>query len=55
MKNVIIITLLAIMLFFSVKTGIEKVEKAECEKWELQAGQYQGFYYTEWQADQCGI
>ena len=55
MKKAIITIVTIAVLFFAIKSGAEKIEQAECESWKLQAEEYQGFYYTEWQADQCKI
>lgn len=56
MKNIISITLFLIavgLLLSLVKTAVDKEEIGECQSWQEQAAQYQGFYVVQWQADQC--
>ena len=33
--------------------GIKKHERAECLKWQKQAKEIKGFYWTDWQIKQC--
>lgn len=56
MKNITIIigTLILLTAFgWTLKTGIERGEKAECLTWQSEATQFAGYFLTKWQADQC--
>lgn len=44
---------LAVAFFFALKTGIERSEKAECEKWLGWSAEYPLYYSTDWQLEQC--
>ena len=51
--EILIVVLIFVGLFFALKTGIEKTEKAECLKWQHQAKDYPLFYLTKAQVEQC--
>ena len=54
--RVVIITTFIVILFFAISLlVIGKHEEYECNKWERMEEQYENFYYTEWQQEQCGI
>lgn len=55
MKIAIIAIIIVAILFIGIRTGIEKTELNECEKWAEQADQYPDFNYTSWQKKQCRI
>lgn len=55
MKNVFLFILLAILWFWMIGVGVHRQEVHECEKWASQSEQNNGFYYTEWQLQQCGL
>lgn len=59
-KQVLIGVLCAVLsiaaIWFMIAVTNEDVknnEVAECKQWAEQAGQFQGFYILQWQADQC--
>jgi len=33
--------------------GLQKQERLECQKWELEADKYSGYFIAEWQKEQC--
>jgi len=56
MKTIIEIILgigLAALLFWGVMMGISRAEKIECRTWQKEAQEIQGYWLTQWQADQC--
>lgn len=50
---IIVIVFIAFLFFLS--WTMDRQEAYECAKWADQANKYPAFYYTEWQAMQCGI
>ncbi len=40
-------------MFLMTKGGLEAHEKHECLMWQEQAEQFDGFYLTNWQKEQC--
>jgi len=36
-----------------VNEGLKKTERVECQQWVRDSQQYQGWYSTEWQKQQC--
>jgi len=42
-----------VVLWTAFVYSIGNSESLECSKWKDQAGQYPGYYITQWQADQC--
>jgi hypothetical protein len=40
-------------VFITLEWGMERQETYECQKWVLEAGQYQGYYLANWQVEQC--
>jgi hypothetical protein len=50
---IIVVIILFIAGIFSLKIGLERQEKYECNKWAEQAKEYPYFYYTDWQIEQC--
>ena len=49
--GVLLIAFFMIWFFYAVEKG----EELECKKWEQQAIDYEGFFYTDWQKEQCNI
>ncbi len=49
---VIAIALIGTTLYF-LNEGIKLSEKNECYKWIEQEKEYEGFYWTYWQLEQC--
>ena len=41
------------ILFSALQTSISKVERAECERWQYNATQYDGYFLIDWQKAQC--
>lgn len=54
-KLIIILTVIAlIVLFFgALVVGLDRQAKADCETWRNQAEEYEAFYLTKWQKEQC--
>ncbi len=40
-------------VFIIMKAGLEAHEIQECIKWQEHAKEFQGFYITNWQDEQC--
>jgi hypothetical protein len=56
MKTIITILIVASILtlsFILTLKGIEKAEMNECYFWMEQDKTIEGFYWTEWQVNQC--
>ena len=56
MKNLLPIAIIILILFlfvFVVGVAINKSARVECLHWQQEAQNYQGFYLTRWQAEQC--
>lgn len=53
--QIIIISLVFTGVLFMIAEGISRQEEYECAKWADQAKELSGFYYTDWQKDQCNI
>lgn len=51
--NAITHLLLLVALVGALVYSLKINEKIECEKWKSQASEYQGFFLTQWQFDQC--
>jgi len=49
------ILIIGIIVIFTivVNRGIIKHEQIECQEWLWQSETYCGFYWTEWQIEQC--
>lgn len=43
----------AIVGLYLAEVGIQKYERVECGGWAWEASEYEGYYITQWQADQC--
>jgi hypothetical protein len=54
LKNILILSGVIIIIFLIIAGGVKKQERAECLKWQVEAEQYQGYYLTDWQIEQCG-
>lgn len=56
---IIVIALIIIGLFNVIIWGADKamqrVEKAECERWAAEAKEYPNYYITGWQDEQCSL
>ncbi len=50
---VIIFTVLVGALVLVILASITANEKTECREWQEQAAKFEGFYLTNWQAEQC--
>jgi hypothetical protein len=58
MKTIITILIVASILtlsFILTLKGIEKAEMNECYYWIHQDETIEGFYWTEWQVEQCKV
>lgn len=42
-----------VLLVFVVNVSLDKNAKVDCLHWQQEAQNYQGFYLTHWQAEQC--
>ena len=54
--NIIEWICLALLLFglsVLISKGFDRQEKWECQKWQQQAENFEGFYWTDWQIEQC--
>lgn len=51
--GVICIIIVTIIVIIGLEISLEKTEKAECQKWQLEARDYPGYFQTEWQQEQC--
>ncbi len=50
----IILFIIAVSCFiFLIWFGITRYEKIECLNWQLEAQAYPGYYFTDWQIEQC--
>lgn len=54
-KVIITLTVIAliVLFFWAIGTGLDRQAKADCETWRNQANEFEGFYLTQWQKDQC--
>ena len=53
LSNIILALILAIILFYAFFTGMKKSEQVECNKWKQEEENYQNYYVTSWQVEQC--
>ena len=56
MKTLITIVLIVVIALFFVRfldAGIKKHERAECLRWQQESQQYEGWYSSSWQREQC--
>ena len=56
MKNLLpiaIIILIFVLFVFVAGIAIDKSARIDCLHWQQEAQNYQGFYLTRWQAEQC--
>jgi len=56
MKNifqVLLFLLFLVLVGWVALEGIERQERAECERWIQDSKQYPGYYFTDWQRQQC--
>jgi len=60
MKNIILVVLFIVLTiavsYFLIRAmdyGLTKTEVNECIKWNKEAKIYEGYYYAEWQLEQC--
>ena len=55
MKIIIITTVSLAILFLCliVEQGIRKTEDIECIKWQGYQAEFESFYMTDWQLEQC--
>jgi len=49
----IVLGFIALMPFLS--WAMDRQEAYDCAKWADQANKFDGFFYADWQAEQCGI
>ena len=47
------IILLCWFTYWTIKSGVEKHEKMECERWIEYSKEYKNWYWTDWQKQQC--
>lgn len=47
------IALATIAFAAALNAGLNKQEEVDCYTWQKQAKEYQNFYLTTWQAEQC--
>lgn len=52
-QSAILLAILLVSTAAALSYGAKKSEQAECIKWAQQAREYPGFYYTQWQREQC--
>lgn len=55
-SGIMMVVMIAIVfagIFSALNEGIKKSEKNECVKWENQSKEYQKWYSTDWQKEQC--
>lgn len=50
-----LVGLVVACVFLLTANAVAKTESHECKQWEKQAKEYEHFYYTAWQKQQCGI
>lgn len=56
MKTIATISIVAtasITLFLLLSLSLSRNEVYECNQWQGWSKQFDGFYLTQWQADQC--
>jgi large-conductance mechanosensitive channel len=49
----LILACLVAFLYIVGLQGINKQEKVECIQWQAEAQQFNDYYLTEWQVNQC--
>ena len=55
MKEFILLLIAMSVLFGVIILGVNQHEKVECFKWRSEAKTYPGYYFTDWQVDQCEV
>ena len=50
---ILFLSAMLVAVALMVKTGTAKMENWECIKWQQQAENFEGFYWTDWQTEQC--
>jgi hypothetical protein len=44
---------LSALFIWGMEQGFDRQEVVECNQWKAQAAEFENFYLTGWQADQC--
>lgn len=47
------VTMFLVFIFIGISTGIERHEIMECKQWVKMQNEIDGFYWTDWQRQQC--
>ncbi len=55
MKTIMLVLVTIAILFYAwfITVGLDKQEVYECNQWMSQAQEYNGFFLTHWQNEQC--
>ncbi len=53
MREIFLFSLLVIVMFFIVASGIKSHEQLECIRWQEEKEQYKHWHSTSWQVEQC--
>lgn len=49
----IIVIALSVAVFLTITKGFEGMEINECQKWQREKQEFQDWYPTDWQEEQC--
>ena len=51
--TVVILIILFAVFLIGLGKALDAHEQVECYKWQQQASQFEGYYLTDWQKQQC--